>query len=547
MACGCGGDSNTTIEMTGTHTKTKLEAERPVQVELFVMSMCPYSLEAEQAVISLAKELAGKVDLKISYIAREKAGASLQSGTDAEHMWVDGTTESARLCDSDAPAGIAGFQSLHGAEEVEEDIRQLIIGKYHPQQYLDYVLARTDLESDWRDIALELGMDVEWIGARTSSDEGTELLARDVRRAEGLGISASPTIVVDGRRYVGWAGAETVRQTVCAKLAHCEACAGIPRCTSDRDCFAPGKEGTCVSAGTADAHCEFFEPQPFQFTVIGTDACPHCETDRVTRATLERFPGAQLRTVSAESDAGAALVNKHAIERLPAYIYDEGVTRSRRFDEKVERTLRRSHDKFVLDPAVARSPYFLSREEVPGRLGLFTGALSATGREAQLRLTDIGTPFDVHFVVRELPVMVSLHPSRDDDSTLHIGPLPTKRRFTSVHGDTEVQENLRQSCMATQHSDQYPAYLRMFHAAPDVARWREYARDAGMDVDAVEQCASSDEAGNRLAKDAEMVSELNVNWVPSYLLDNRVLVAQVGPDEAVRVFMEEHPEVRTAK
>ena len=77
-------------------------------LELFVMSYCPYGVQAEEKLIPIVKEFGDKIDFKLQFIAQEKEEPSAQD--------------------------ITPFTSLHGYPEVAENIRQLLIAREYPDR-----------------------------------------------------------------------------------------------------------------------------------------------------------------------------------------------------------------------------------------------------------------------------------------------------------------------------------------------------------------------------------------------------------------------------
>ena len=141
-------------------------------LELFVMSYCPYGVQAEEKIIPIVKEFGDTIDFKLQFIAQEKTEPSAQD--------------------------ITPFTSLHGYPEVAENIRQLLIAREYPDRYLDYILCRgKKLDKSWEDCAEKLGIDVAKIQALFDSPEAEQLFRENIRRAAELGIKASPTILVD--------------------------------------------------------------------------------------------------------------------------------------------------------------------------------------------------------------------------------------------------------------------------------------------------------------------------------------------------------------
>ncbi|MDH7593148.1 MAG: hypothetical protein QHG99_02190 [Methanomicrobiales archaeon] len=87
-----------------TPTPAMVNTERPT-IDLYVMAFCPYGVQAENAMKSVVDLLGDSVDMKVRFIAR-----------------VGGETPDT-------------VNSLHGANEAKEDLRQVCIQKQHPDLY----------------------------------------------------------------------------------------------------------------------------------------------------------------------------------------------------------------------------------------------------------------------------------------------------------------------------------------------------------------------------------------------------------------------------
>ena len=145
-------------------------------LELFVMSYCPYGVQAEEKLIPIVKAFGDQIDFKLQFIAQEKEAPTAQD--------------------------ITPFTSLHGYPEVAENIRQLLIAREYPDRYLDYILCRgKKLDKSWEDCAQKLGINVAKIQALFDSPESEQLFRENITRAAELGIRASPTILVDGHQF----------------------------------------------------------------------------------------------------------------------------------------------------------------------------------------------------------------------------------------------------------------------------------------------------------------------------------------------------------
>jgi len=146
----------------------QLDAESvPGRLEVFCMSLCPYGQQALKQIIGRIRNEGLKIDLKVRYITNFRK---------------------------------YGIDSLHGDDEIDEDIRQLIIQKYHPDKFFDYLLARQS--ATFEKAAQSSSLDVKAISDK--KEEGRRLLEEDAGKAKALGISASPTFLFEGRYlYVG--------------------------------------------------------------------------------------------------------------------------------------------------------------------------------------------------------------------------------------------------------------------------------------------------------------------------------------------------------
>ncbi len=143
-----------------------------VEVELFVMSFCPYGVKAEEQLIPILRQFADKVDFKLRFIANE------------------------------VEKGPSPFEAPHGIAELEENIRQAVIAAYEPAKLYDYLLCRAKhLKGSWETCAQKVGLDVGRIQRIAQSPEAEALFRKNIQRTKELKVGASPTLYVDGRQF----------------------------------------------------------------------------------------------------------------------------------------------------------------------------------------------------------------------------------------------------------------------------------------------------------------------------------------------------------
>ena len=155
------------------------------EVELFVMSYCPYGVQAEQELLPFFEKYGDTIDFKLRFIVgREEASAENTSGEIA-------------------------FTSLHGEPELIENKRQMVIAELYPDKLFDYLLCRADhLQEAWVNCAKEVELDVGRIAEAVAGEKITRQLLEEVQRTKELSVRGSPALVIDGRIIDGnlWRG-----------------------------------------------------------------------------------------------------------------------------------------------------------------------------------------------------------------------------------------------------------------------------------------------------------------------------------------------------
>lgn len=150
--------------------------EKKNTLEIFVMSQCPFGVLAENAVLDAEKNklLPEGLKVEIHFIGDAKK--------DGKSAWT--------------------FSSLHGQAEWEENARQIFIARKFPAKFNAYLMERNKAVTspDWEKAAREAGIDA---GAVTAGfEEAKDLLAADFAATGALGISTSPSFMVDGQRFM---------------------------------------------------------------------------------------------------------------------------------------------------------------------------------------------------------------------------------------------------------------------------------------------------------------------------------------------------------
>ena len=201
-------------------------SERP-EVELYVMSYCPYGLQAEKALLPVVDLLGDKADIKIKFV----------------------------------------YYAMHGEKEVRENLRQYCIQRDHSDKYWDYLECFVD-KDDYQECLNEAGLseeevqgcmdevDEEYNISGLLNDQSTWLSGRfpqfpiDAEDNQRYGIQGSPSLVINGHKL-----ANAPRSPEAMKEAICEAFSEQPeecqeKLSEETMPYGFGYEGTGGGAGS---------------------------------------------------------------------------------------------------------------------------------------------------------------------------------------------------------------------------------------------------------------------------------------------------------
>jgi len=138
---------------------------KPNELGIFCMSLCPYGERAVINIVRFIEKYNLPIKLKLYFIA------------DYEYGYLD---------------------SMHGADEIEENIHQLLINKYWPDKLYGYFLL-TEKMSRFQALG-NLGIPYKKIDSLR--EEGRKLLIENIKTASELDIHASPTFIWENKYLI---------------------------------------------------------------------------------------------------------------------------------------------------------------------------------------------------------------------------------------------------------------------------------------------------------------------------------------------------------
>ncbi len=173
------------------------KSETP-KVDLYIMAFCPFGTKAIKTMIPVYKLLNQSVDFNVHYVIYENYRG--------EGFCIENNT----IC------------SMHGLDELREDMRQLCIAKEYGKdtlwQYFDafYNCGATD---ECREQAFEkLGINVSKIEECMNSSWVIDKLYEEKELNKKYGVSASPTLFINGvmtNVVYNYGNSEAYKETIC--------------------------------------------------------------------------------------------------------------------------------------------------------------------------------------------------------------------------------------------------------------------------------------------------------------------------------------------
>lgn len=179
-------------------------ADNKPQIDFFVMSYCPYGNQAEEAIEPVYQLLKDKATFNPRYVIYSNyGGGGANYCLDAESQYC----------------------SMHGIQELHQDIRELCVNKYMGTEKLfAFMLAMNDecsssnADTCWENVANGLGLDTTKIKT-CQENEGLAMVKEQKELGDLAGVSGSPTVFIDGADYTGSRTAEGFKTALCGAFA----------------------------------------------------------------------------------------------------------------------------------------------------------------------------------------------------------------------------------------------------------------------------------------------------------------------------------------
>jgi protein-disulfide isomerase len=451
---------NNTNITNGTVENNTAPKQAGTTLELFVMSHCPYGVQQEGVVQDIISKFNGQVNLSLHFIASDNG---------------DGT-----------------FSSLHGPSEVAEDLRQVCIMKYYPDDFLSY-LSCIDQNYDssdqiWSGCASQSDMDTNVITQCSNGSEGASLLKADTQLTNQMQVQSSPTIYVGGQQYVGVQSESQLTTDICTLIPGSDACSNT----------------TQVSVG---------------LTIVNDKNCVVCDPSQIV-GTLESNFGMNnmsITSVDYSSDTGKALMQQFNLTGVPAYIFNASIASHPSYGS-LSQYLHQVGSSYLL---LVQPIELVNAVASNNTLELFVMSWCPYGTATEVA---------VNTLLHAMPEITVSGPHFIATST-------GNGTFTSLHGPGEVAEDLRQVCiMKYYNTSTLFNYLMCIDAnvSSSADIWQQCASGSGIDIAKIGNCSTGTEGTTLLNDNIGLANSMGIQSSPTLIFNNNTMISSAESADQIR-------------
>lgn len=176
------------VDMSPKAAPQQPKSDKP-DVRLFVMAFCPYGNQAEDLIKPVLDLLKDKISLTLNYIVSKDSSGK--------------------------------YTSLHGDQELNQDVRELCVAKYQNDKFWDFVLkinekcTAQNADTCWEQQATDLGIDAQKIKDCQKNEAAAILDAEAVLNSQ-YNASSSPTLIINGVLYSGDRTSDGYKNGICS-------------------------------------------------------------------------------------------------------------------------------------------------------------------------------------------------------------------------------------------------------------------------------------------------------------------------------------------
>jgi len=383
-----------------------------------------------------------------------------------------------------------GFTSKHGLPEVNEDIRQACIQeKVSQKKFFDYLTCVnqdiTIVENTWETCAEQSGINVSEITSCSTGKEGKALFSENIKRGQELAVGGSPTYYINNEKYTGGRDAQSLTRFLCSSI-DVEVCSTLP----------------------PETEVNLF--------VVNDFACNECNADSIVLQLESLFPKLNLKKIDFTSAEGKEILDKFQAETVPFFYFDSSIEQHYNWENFKLYT----EEVDGLHALNYTGTKFFNRTLKPNHIDLFVMSQCPFGTAAENNLKE---------VVEAIP-----------DMTFNLYFIASEKEdgFVSKHGQVEVNEDIRQTCIVKYDRTKLLDYTACMNS--DIANaegnWKACAIKTGIDVPTIENCSTGEEGKQLFIDNIKEGNLLGIGSSPTFIVNGQILFRADSAEGIKQVF-----------
>ena len=405
------------------------------------------------------------------------------------------------------PTSQAAAEAVECARDqgVEEAFKNLLYANF--REYSDAQLKQHAVTLNLDTVAFNTCLDS---GAKSSVIEADRALARS------LGVSATPTFIVNGESIRGALPLAEFRAVIDRHLQSSSASTETPS-----------------TQPTPDVP-DFSNDPVIELVVLNDQNCITCETDNIIAILKgELFPTIEVREVDISSSEGQSLVSEYTINALPAFLFDSVVSDAASFSNLYsEGVLVQNQDLFEIPPYAIGTTYFLTKPVVTAQdhvYGDFNAPITI------VEYSDFTCIFCGYASGLDATNGAALK-QRDPSWTAAVPEIKRLAdeghvRFVYKHfviNEQGVLPVLASECAAEQdafweYHDVIFANQQRVMEGLSTQGYVQFAQDIGLDTASFEQCLTTKDVSSLIDAHMTEARAFGISGTPSFMVENYLL------------------------
>lgn len=458
-----------------------------VKVEVYVTAKCPFGVRAENAMAPVLKKMGKSINFSLDFVG------SIESKS-------------------------GGLVSARGEAEIIGAKAQVCAMDIEPDAYMDLVLCMNknwqQIPAGWESCAEKTGISVDKLKTCVEGRVGHELLKASFERSTARKMRSSPAVFINNNFFKGAITEDTFARTICAM---------IPK----------DKPAYCASVPP---------PAKLPIVVISDKQCKQCNTEIIDQQMHRYFEAVDIKILDVGSEEGKKLYTELKLSKLPVVLFTNAIKEQYAY-VRFQRVVEQRGDYLVtsrwgvydpsreicdnkkddngnqkVDCADPQCRYSLScRKEVRNKLEVFVMSQCPFGVKALDSMKEVldnfkgKINFKIHYIANEIP----------------------GGAFSSLHGQPEVDENIRMLCAAKRYLKKYKYMDYIWCRNKDIRNknWPACTgKVSGIKQKAIESCVNSKQGRKLLSTDIKIAKSMDVGASPSWVVNNKHMFSGIDPE-----------------